>query len=175
MYSPKKGYRHIPIKMLSQFKIFNEVESQKILIFDFRTREEFQTGCLLDYSINLPYNEIPTELLENSRAIEDKLLEPYADSGTCNRVQKYKRCFVVLIMSEEKIPKKAILEASQVMDNPDESLPQRITIPLKFYKNLVNNKVREIGLYNRGFRTLKSNFPFLCYQNNLPALFMYFA
>ncbi len=162
----KKDLKASHIKFLSEFKLYNDLESGKLIIFDFRKKEQFNLGCLYDYSINLPFDEIGEEVLDNPKIIDEKLLAGYAHSEFLeHRAIKCKRFFIVIIISEEKIYKEAIFKSLSELDIIKDG---NIVKPLKLYKNfMLNNKVREIGLYNRGFDLIRCKFPFIIHSNNL--------
>jgi hypothetical protein len=148
------------IKFISDIKIYNELEGQKIMIFDLRSRKEFQDGNIYNVSINLPHDEISLELFDNPKLIDDKLLDEFAHNNVLKTsISKIKRFFVVIIMSEEKISKADILKSATFIDEKDVNCPS-VLKTLCFYRNLINNKVREIGIYNKGFSLFKKTYPF---------------
>jgi len=166
----KKELSKNQLKMVSDSKLFNELENQKIIIFDFRPRKQFIQSSILNYSINLPSDEIKTELFENPGIIDKKLLEEFAHTEFLRRkANELKRNFIVIIMSEDKIKKEEILKYFTLIGTKDETnISEEIVKPLKFYITLITNKVREIGILNCGYWVFKTRFPFLVHINQEP-------
>ena len=156
------------MKMISDLKLYNELETQKIIIFDFRPRTAFEEASIHDFSINLPYDEVETKLLEDNNILDNKLLEQYAHSDFLKGISnKCRRLFIVIIMSDDKICKEEVYKYIRGTIKESEYCDE-IVKPLKFYKNLVQSKVREIGLYTKGFNKFKSTFPFLIHAYRNP-------
>jgi hypothetical protein len=82
-------------------------------------------------------------------------------------VLKYKRFFIVIIMSEIRIQRKTILNLS-----PSHSKEEQATIDksLLFYKSLTDNRVRELGLYNLGFNKFSETYYFMITRDKLQPL-----
>jgi hypothetical protein len=159
------------MKMISEIKLFNELEAQKIILFDFRPRKVFRESSLYDFSINIPFDEVQDDILDNPQILDDRLLEQYAHSDYLkNCLHKCKRYFLVIIMSDEKINKVDIYKYINQLEDGFQ-ISDEIYKPLKLYQNLLHNKVREIGIYTRGFQLFKQHFPFLLHQgDSLPLL-----
>ena len=67
-----------------------------------------------------------------------------------------------MIISENKIPKNEIVcYLSKTCTHPKKHDTGIISKPLKLYNTFINNKVREIGFYTRGFNLIKTYFPYL--------------
>ncbi len=142
------------ILFIHEVKIFNEIQNKrKILIFDLRKKDEYHK-CYLDESINIPYNEYDYEFFETFK--ENKISELAIDEYLKEKVLRYKRYFIAIIMSDKKIRRRDILKQ---VGNDDEL--DRIKKSLLLYKSLINNKVREIGLFNKGFDKILNNYSFL--------------
>lgn len=160
-------------KLISENKIFNEVESQKILIFDFRSKEQFHRGCIRNFSINLPSETLGEKFFENPKILENRILESFASTDFLSKcIPKLKRFFVIIIMSEEKLNREEVLKYAgsnfNEMKGLDENIINTLIKPIKFYRNLVNNKVRELGLFYRGFSTFERKFPFIVSNKGEP-------
>lgn len=148
------------LKIISEGKLFNEIEAQKALIFDFRTRSEFRSSSLRDISVNLPHNEISLDFLKKNNILEGEL-EAYGSKYIKDKIKKYKRFYIAIIMSEEKINLEYI-DNYQIKNN----VSDEISKPLAFYQTLINNRVRELGLYIYGFNLFRSKFPYLVHIND---------
>lgn len=161
------------VKMVSEIKIYNEVEAQKVIIIDFRSRKDFNSGCLFDFSINLPYDEVGDDILEDPGFFSKGLLEKFAHSEFLeDRASRIKRYFVAIIMSQNKIRKHDIMSYVNGIDSAYE-FSEELTKPIKLYNNLIQNKVREIGLYTRGFNLFRNKFPFLIHTNQKNPTLLY--
>ena len=135
----KKELSENKLKMVSDSKLFNELENKKIIIFDFRPRKQFDQSSILNYSINLPYDVINIELLENPGIIDKRLLEEFAHSDFMRRKSNVlKRNFILIIMSEDKIKKEEILKNFALISSNDETnISDEILKSLKFFINLI--------------------------------------
>lgn len=157
------------IKYIHEVRIFNEIQNnKKILIFDFRTKDEYFKSKL-GLSINIPYDEHNYDFYEN---FNDKkvacLIEQYTGCSDVKlRLKSFKRYFIVLLMSENKIKRKTIETCSSSLNcNPDSVEKEKIIKTLLFYKALVSNGVREIGLFNLGINKLISEYSFMMNFND---------
>lgn len=153
------------LKYIHEIKIFNEIQNnKKILIFDFRKREEF-VASHIELSVNIPHNEYDHDFFES--LCDNKIKTLCEDFTECEEVRKriknYKRNFVALIMSQEKIKRRTIESCESMEIEQDER--DRITKTLLFYKALVCNHVREIGVYNSGMGRFSEHFQFLLWEN----------
>lgn len=168
MIKEKRKLCEHQMKMISDLKLYNELETQKIIIFDFRPRTAFEEASIYDFSINLPHDEVDTRFLEDNNILDHKHLEPYAHSDFLKGIShKCRRLFIVIIMSDDKISKEEIYKYIRGTVKESEYVDE-ILKPLKFYKNLVFSKVREIGLYTKGFNKFKRTFPFLLHTYRNP-------
>jgi hypothetical protein len=146
------------IFFIHEVKIFNEIQNKKkIIIFDLRKRDEYNK-CFLEGSINIPYNEYDYEFFETFN--ESTISGMTSNTNLKEKILRYKRYFIAIIMSEKKIKRKDILELNSTDDEAE-----RIKKCLLFYKSLIRNKVREIGLFNKGFERISKDYYFLV--NNL--------
>lgn len=148
------------INFIHEVKIFNEIQNnKKILIFDFRTKEDYNRTSLY-YSINIPYNEHDKNNLKVFNV--DKMMELASKEEIKEMVRKYKRYYIVIIMSEKKIARKKILKH----ENSEDIERDIIIKTLLFYKALVNNRVRELGLFNLGFSKFVDHYEFIVCKNS---------
>ena len=129
------------------------------MIFDFRPRAEFKLKHF-ENSLNVPIDEIDVECLMNYNETE---LQLYTDENNVKLlVSKYKRLFIGFVCSSEKIKRKSFL-----CPDIDKNKSLRIGKILTFYKTLLSNKIREIGLYIKGFSNIESSFNFILIQNQI--------
>lgn len=63
-------------------------------------------------------------------------------------------------MSENKVPRKSILS----YQDSNEEEKTVILKSLLLYKSLTDNKVRELGLYNLGFKKFADHYDFMIYR-----------
>jgi len=143
------------LNFLNETKIFNELQNhKKIIIFDFRTRSQF-AAYHLENSINLPVDEVSVEDLEK---VDENTLLSYSHNKEEAKplLSKYKRLFVVLIFPQKQIKKRNFVSPNQ--EDYEETL--RIAKVITFYKTLVTNKIRELGIYIKGFGLLDNSFGF---------------
>jgi rhodanese-related sulfurtransferase len=152
------------INFIHEVKIYNEIQNdQKILIFDLRKREDFDKSHL-DLSVNIPHNEFEENFFEN---IDEKIIsEMTKDKTLSENILKYKRFYLVIIISQNKIHRKNIfLQTSQNKEEVD-----IINKSLIFYKAFIKNRVRELGFYNHGFNKLVGYYPFLIRNSLFPPI-----
>jgi hypothetical protein len=146
---------------MHEVKIFNEIQNnKKILIFDLRTVEEYKANHI-DLSINIPYNEHDNNFFET---ICDKKFNLVKDQYMNNRevkqrIETFKRYYIVLIMSQKRIKKKKIENFDSTEVDKDEK--DRIIKTLLFYESLILNGVREIGVYNLGIDKMVEKYDFI--------------
>jgi len=108
-------------------------------------------------SINLPIDEVSVEdLMKMDENVLLSFTEHNAEEGKA-LLAKYKRLFVAIIVSQEKVPKEKFKNPD--FDNYDELL--KIGKILTFYKMLISNKIRELGIFSKGFRRFEQNFGFI--------------
>jgi hypothetical protein len=157
------------IKYIHEVRIFNEIQNnKKILIFDFRRKDEyFKTN--LGLSLNIPYDEHTYDFYQNFN--EKKvatLVEQYTGCHEVKqRLRSFKRYFIVLLMSENRIKRKTIESCSSSGDDSvDPVEKEKIIKTLLFYKALVSNGVREIGVFNLGINKLTSEYGFMMNFND---------
>ncbi len=151
----------INVNYIHEVKIFNEIQNnKKILIFDLRTKEEFKESYL-EFSINLPYDELSDDVLV--KFDENKISEYATSKELKEMVKRYKRYYIVIIMSQIKIKRKTIIDFVNCSNKEDK---QKIIKSLLLYQSLINKKVREIGLYNLGFLKFVEHYYFMVYNHN---------
>jgi CRISPR/Cas system CSM-associated protein Csm2 small subunit len=135
-------------------KIFNEMQNQKkILIIDLRSRDEFNK-CHLGESINIPYNEHGEDFFKTFD--ENIISEMTNENELRNKILRFKRFYIAIITSEKKINRRDILKMNGTGDELE-----RTTKSLLLYKSFLNKKIREIGLYNKGFERISNHYYFL--------------
>ncbi len=144
------------VNFINENKIFNELQNnRKILVLDFRSRSEFNEGHC-DNSINIPSDEVEIENLFNMN--ENFLCtftngDPYLQT----LLSKHKRLFIAIVCSQQKIPKKKFLIENQCNTNEDLSVAKVLLL----YRSLINNKIREIGIYIKGYKQYEESYGFL--------------
>ena len=159
------------IKYIHEVKIFNEIQNnKKIIIFDFRNREEYLSNHL-DLSLNIPFDEHELDYYET---LFDKKLnitdQKYIDSEEVKlRLKNCRRYFIVIIMSEERIKRKAIENCERDQDI-NLLTKEKILKTLLFYKSLVIKGVRDIGIYNLGIKELTSQYKFMMHSRDIKPL-----
>lgn len=148
------------INFIHEVKIYNEIQnSGKILVFDLRSRADFDKSHL-ENSINIPLDEFDFEFFE--KFDENKIANLVTDDTVKSMVLKYKRYFIVIIMSETRIQRKTILDAKSAVSKEEQDTIKK---SLQFYKSLTDNKVRELGLYNLGFKKFSEVYYFMITNN----------
>jgi rhodanese-related sulfurtransferase len=153
------------IQFISEEKIFNELQNdKKILIFDFRKKADFDKKHL-DNSINIPFDEVEFEFLQK---FDTQILQSYTnDTNVKSLIPKSRRQFIAIIMHNDKISKKKILQPSKFSEEEQFHTGKILT----FYKTLHLNKHREMAIFNKGFTRIEKYYSFLL---NNPFLNKYF-
>lgn len=140
------------INFIDETKIFNELQNnKKILIFDFRPKSLFKQNHL-ENSINLPIDEIEVESLNE---FDDQSLTKYTEDNVCKSlIYKYKRLFIVIICSQEKINRNSFLLPNKNSINEELNIGKILSL----FRTLKNNKVRELGIFNKGFNKILTSY-----------------
>jgi len=151
------------VNIINEVKIFNELQNyKKIIFFDFRNVADYNLNHL-QHTIHLPFTEFEFDFFENLneekiKFIGNKLIQ-------CDELKemlkKYKRHYIVLILSEEKIKRKIIQSTCFENFDPSDEKKSQITKCLMFYRALRKNRVYEIGLYNLGFEKIIQHYDYL--------------
>jgi len=165
----KTNLRPDQIAFISNSYIFNEIDTEKALIFDFRTKKQFQESSIHKYSINIPYDEIDANILDDPNIFKNNSLAKFAHTDfLVEYLKSSMRRFIVIIMSEDKISKDYIYKNMSLIQQKDSSVFNDLIMkPLLFYKNLMIIKKREFGLFQKGFSSFRFSFPFMLSCNNL--------
>ena len=151
------------LHFINEIKIFNEIQNSKeVLIFDFRTVLSFR-NAYIPHSLNIPYNSFELDFFQNYNI--EKLLELTENPLTCKMVEKYKRHYIIILISNEFIRKKHIYDIIANNICEDDSLYELIIKPLVFFETLIKNKVREIGVYNKGFQSFNTAYQFMVQES----------
>jgi hypothetical protein len=157
------------LKFINEVKIFNEIQnSKKIIIFDLRSKEEF-TSHYLELSLNIAYNENNPEFFENICKGNLDLKFSNVCEEISKRLKTYKRYFIAILMSEKKIKKAKVqkLDFSDLEANDKE----KIIKSLLFYRSLVSNGVRELGIFCYGMEKIVQHYNFLLnYKDKEPQI-----
>jgi rhodanese-related sulfurtransferase len=153
------------INFIHEVKIYNEIQNhKKIIIFDLRQRDQYQKAHV-QFSINIPFNEYDAQFYIN---FSEKKYADLTDSEDLKEmIKSYKRYYIVIIMSDEKIKRKNIISFNKQEEGVDKEIIRK---SLLLYQSLVTNKVRELGLYNIGFSKFASYYYFLVNRDNVPAI-----
>lgn len=153
------------IKYINEIKIFNEIQNfKKVIFFDFRRREEYKS-YKIEQSIHIPFNEFDLTFFETMD--NEKLCTLCNFYVACEELRtmlrKYKRHYIVLIMSEDKIKRKTIEDffSCNTLNEEIDDEKEQILKSLLFYRALKKNGVYEMGLYNLGFKKLNQHFDFI--------------
>ncbi len=153
------------INFIHEVKIFNELQNHKrILIFDLRTSEQF-TNTHLEYAINIPYNLTNEDMFSS---FEEAKYVSFTDSEVSKlMIERFRRYYIVIIMSEIKIKRKVIMKYFHLKEEPYKEIIRK---SLLLYHSLYKRKVTEIGLYNLGFRKFAEHYSFVIMKYNNKAL-----
>jgi len=148
------------MNFINETKIFNEIQNnKKILILDLRSKNDFKNMSLPN-SMNLPFDENQDDFFENfiNYINPDLTDDPIIKGMLC----KFRRYYIAIIFSEEKFHRKNII------DLPDEKVRSNDSLykSLLLYNSLATNKVRELGVYLKGFKQLYFKYFFIV-RNNL--------
>jgi hypothetical protein len=158
------------INFIHEVKIYNELQNHhKILIFDLRDRDLF-TNSHICYALNIPQNEHSVDFYTNP---EIESHSAFTTSDELKSILKsYKRYYIVIIMSEQKIKRKHILSYHSRDESPEKDIIRK---SLLLYEILVRNKVREIGLYNMGFSRFAAHYYFIITRGCIPPIAKYLS
>lgn len=144
------------VNFINENKIFNELQNnRKILVFDFRPRNEFNLyHC--ENSINIPNDEVE---IENLITCQENFLYSFTNGELYLKtlLSKYKRLFIAIVCSQQKIPKKSFFMEDKGNSNGDLLIPKVLLL----YRSLINNKVREIGIFIKGYKLFQESYNFL--------------
>ena len=145
------------VQFINGVKIHNEIQNnRKILVFDLRCQKEFSEKSLPN-SLNIPYNQYPKSFFENfSENILNFALENIEDDLK-EMIMRYKRFYITIIFHEKKFQRKEILNLSEEKFKEEDALYKALLL----YNSLTSNKVREIGIFIKGFEKLKGKFWFI--------------
>ena len=153
------------VNFIHEVKIYNEIQNhKKILIFDLRKREIFKNSNLI-YSINIPYDEYDKQFFIKFEECKYSKLTKNLDLK--EMIFRYKRYYIVIVMSEEKIARKKILNFVETFDKEEKEI---ISKSLLLYKSLVEERVRELGLFNLGFKKFVDHYRFIVRSFDQPSL-----
>ena len=148
------------LNYIDETKIFNELQNnKKILIFDFRSRIEYEQSHL-ENSLNIPIDEIDVERLNSFD--ENFLVMFSGENDKLHLIQKYKRLFIAIVLSQNKIKRKSFIQPN---GNIEELYIGKI---LTFYQTLKNNKIRELGLFKKGFNVIQKSYNLLPFYEIVP-------
>jgi len=151
------------LKLINEVKIFNEIQNyKKLIIIDFRKREDFNINHI-ENSINIPFNEYDFQFFET---IDDQKMCYICNNfvrceNLKSMLKRYKRHYIVLIISQEKIKRKTIEAIGTGKKLNSEEEKDQIIKSLLFYKALQKNRVYEMGMFNLGFKKITKYFDFL--------------
>jgi hypothetical protein len=156
------------LNFINEVKIFNELQNHKrILIFDLRSIDQF-THTHLEHAINIPFNSTDDDTFSK---FEGAKYAMFADSEEAKlMIERFMRYYIVIVMSEIKIKRKVIMK---ILHTKEDSGKEIIKKSLLLYNALQKRKVREIGLYNLGFRKFADHYSFIIMKNNNRALTKY--
>lgn len=145
------------IKFINDVRIHNEIQNnRRILVFDLREPKEFQNNCLPN-SLNIPYSDYEFNFFKNFTEKVSNFEFKSEESELKEMIKRYKRFYITIIFDEKKYHRKEILNFKEEDFKKEESLYKAILL----YNSLVGNKVREIGIFIKGFEKLKEKFWFI--------------
>jgi hypothetical protein len=148
------------INFIHEVKIYNEIQNhKKIIIFDLRSRETFAKSHI-QFALNLPYKEYEPSFYINFD--EEKLCLLTTREELKSMIRRFKRYYIVIIMSEHKIKRKHVLNYHKQCPVKDQEERDIIKKSVLLYQTLTSgHKVREIGLYNLGFERFTNHYYFI--------------
>jgi hypothetical protein len=157
------------INFIHEVKIYNELQNhKKILIFDLRPKESYQNSHV-HFALNIPHNEHDSLIYSNFN--EDTYSELTDFEEIRAMIKSYKRYYIVIITSDNKIKRKTILNFFKQKEGTEKDIIRK---SLLLYQCLVEkNKIREIGLFNMGFNKFSDHYYFIVTRNNLPPVSLY--
>jgi rhodanese-related sulfurtransferase len=140
---------------INETKIFNEIQNNnKILVFDLRSKSDYEKMSLPD-SVNLPFDEKPHEFFENF--IGNISPELSDDTAVKDMLCKFRRFYIAIIFSEENFHRKEIINYEAGKLRSHEALYKALCL----YHSLSTNKVREMGIYLKGFNAIFDKYFFI--------------
>lgn len=158
------------IHYLRETKLFNEMlnNNGEVLVFDFRTKEEYEENNLAFYTLNLPHN-VEVYNKKFCQIYDPSSWEKLTTDKTLKAViKRLKRFFILIVVSSSEISKaklkklEAQLQDSNVIDEIDESPELKAVL---FYKMLAKNKIRELGFFIGDYSAFLSEFKTILYHN----------
>lgn len=145
---------------INETKIFNEIQNNKrILVLDLRPKKSF-INFSLPNSVNLPYDEYSDEFFQ--KFINNITPDLSDDPFIKDMLKKFRRFYIAIIFSDEKFHRKDVIN----YDNDKIKSLNHLYKALSLYSSLTTNKVREIGIDQKGFSCINSKYWFLV-RNNL--------
>ncbi len=150
---------------INEIKIFNEIQNnKKILIFDLREKVQF-LNMSLSNSLNIPFDEKEDEFFKNF--IENISPDLSKDIVIKELLCKFRRFYIAIIFSDQKYHRKDIINYKYQELKSHNSLFKALNL----YHSLSSNKVREIGIYLKGFYQIYCKYFFIVKKNlNEPIL-----
>jgi hypothetical protein len=156
------------INFIHEVKVYNELQNHKqILIFDLRSKESY-INSHLHFAINIPYTDYDSTFFANFN--EEVYSELTTNDEIKAMVKSFKRYYIVILISEDKIKRKDILYYFKLQEGQKKDMIRK---GLLLYECLVDKKVREIGLYNMGFNKFSDHYYFIVNRNSLSPVAMY--
>ena len=137
------------VKFLSKVRLYNEILNNygEILVFDFRSKEEYNIIQYKYYSINLPWNDdtINDQFLNE---FNQNSISAYCETDIVKKVLgRMKRFFIVIVCSNFITSLYDMNNDNTVVDNQKDSQAIAYNKALRFYNTLIKNKIRELGFY----------------------------
>lgn len=141
----------------SSFNDRTNVHGKNCILFDLRSKEDFEKKQISNISINIPFNEQSEKYFSS---LDPKLL--YQNISNANlklKLQNYKRYYLIIIFSNSSFSKK------QIVTTEEREKSEALDKALLLYQGLVQKKIREIGILNKGFNVFEKNYSFLISYN----------
>lgn len=120
------------------------------LILDTRPSKQFQEKQISSISVNLPTDNLETDYFNN--VVFEKLFRKVKER-TREKLQIFKRLFIIIIVSNEFTPKDNLKKPSLT----DEHLLKSQLL----YRWLIKSKCREVGILYEGLNIFEKKYPFL--------------
>lgn len=163
------------INFLTEVTLYNEMLNSQgeIIVFDLRSKVEFDECRLPLYSINLPHksDEITYEFCN---IYDPSAWEAYTnDSNTKKSLKRLKRYFIVIVTQSKPISKPELRNvSSKLKSNTELSDAESSWFKgLVFYNMLLQNKIREIGFFIGDFTDFVHQFNLVCLYNHSKKVF----
>lgn len=166
------------VNYLKESKLFNEMLNNQgeILVFDLRTKEDFDDHNLSLYSLNLPFDSFEYKFFSTFEPNSwEKMTK---DSMLKSIIRRLRRFYIVIVVSNDPVSKANLvkLEDDDYMEKHLKEDSRLISDSaevkgLLLYKSLVKNKIREIGYFVGDYCSFLSEFDSILYHKHESKVF----